>query len=97
MAPDSESDMGSPSGPSGSTMAGILLFGLISRNSDSYWSPDVMSTGTRLRNPCFFEKDRNLPAVGGRPVVEIDRLRHWTSPRSGSAPYRSLILLEGIV
>jgi hypothetical protein len=28
-------------------MAGILLFGLILRNSSSYWSPDVMSTGTR--------------------------------------------------
>jgi hypothetical protein len=35
MAPDSNSEIGWPSGPSGSTMAGILLFGLMARNSAS--------------------------------------------------------------
>jgi hypothetical protein len=34
MAPDSKIEMGLPPGPSGSTIAGILLFGLIFRNSD---------------------------------------------------------------
>ena len=32
-------------GPSGSTIAGILLFGLIARNSGLNWSPAPMSTG----------------------------------------------------
>src|SRR5919107_1869383 len=41
MVPDSERDMGSPSGPSGSTIAGILLFGLIRRNSSSNCSPTL--------------------------------------------------------
>ena len=34
-----------PSGPSGSTIAGILLFGLMARNSGSNWSPAPMLTG----------------------------------------------------
>jgi hypothetical protein len=46
MAPDSNSDKASPLGPSGSTIAGILLFGLMRRNSASNWSPRVMFTGT---------------------------------------------------
>ena len=35
MAPDSKTLTGSPPGPSGSTIAGILPFGLIFRNSGS--------------------------------------------------------------
>jgi hypothetical protein len=31
-------EIGSPSGPSGSTIAGILLFGLIAMNSGVNWS-----------------------------------------------------------
>ena len=34
--------MGSPSGPSWSTIAGILLFGLTRRNSGVNWSPSPM-------------------------------------------------------
>jgi hypothetical protein len=34
MAPDSKTWMGLPPGPSVSTIAGILLFGLIFRNSE---------------------------------------------------------------
>ncbi len=45
MAPDSNSAMGLPSGPSGSTSAGILLFGLMARNSGWNWSPVPMLTG----------------------------------------------------
>src|ERR1700755_1786097 len=37
--------MGLPSGPCGSTIAGILLFGLIARKSGLNWSPAAMSTG----------------------------------------------------
>src|ERR1700753_278653 len=37
-----------PSGPSGSTIAGVLLFGLISRNAGAICSPLVMLTGTTL-------------------------------------------------
>ena len=45
MAPDSNSEIGFPSGPCGSVMAGILLFGLIFRNSGLNWSPAPMLTG----------------------------------------------------
>ena len=45
IAPDSNIEIGRPSGPSLSTMAGILLFGLIFRNSGLNWSPVPMSTG----------------------------------------------------
>jgi hypothetical protein len=52
MAPDSNSAMGAPSGPSGSTIAGILLFGLIFRNAGSNWSPLPISIGiTRYSRP----------------------------------------------
>src|ERR1700682_929550 len=37
-----------PSGPSGSTIAGILLLGLIARKSGAICSPLVMLTGTTL-------------------------------------------------
>jgi hypothetical protein len=43
MAPDSNSDIGLPPGPSRSTMAGILLLGLIFRKSGLNWSPAPMS------------------------------------------------------
>ena len=39
MAPDSKTLTGSPPGPSESTIAGILLFGLMARNSGLNWSP----------------------------------------------------------
>jgi len=45
IAPDSNSEIGCPSGPSRSTIAGILLFGLIARNSGLNWSPAPMSMG----------------------------------------------------
>jgi len=45
MAPDSNSAMGCPSGPSGSWIAGILLFGLMARNSGRNCSPAPMFTG----------------------------------------------------
>ena len=44
MAPDSKRAI-RPSGPSGSTIAGIRLFGLIARNSGWNWSPFPMLTG----------------------------------------------------
>src|SRR3979411_1057785 len=37
-----------PSGPSGSTIAGILLFGLIARNAGAVCSPLVILTGKTL-------------------------------------------------
>ncbi len=43
MAPDSNIAIGLPSGPSSSTIAGILLFGLIARKSGLNWSPAPMS------------------------------------------------------
>jgi hypothetical protein len=48
MAPDSNIAIGAPSGPSGPTMAGILLLGEIFRNSGLNWSPAPMSIGTTL-------------------------------------------------
>ena len=40
--------IGAPSGPSGSMIAGILLFGLIARKSGSNCAPLEMSTGRTL-------------------------------------------------
>src|SRR3954466_7490109 len=52
MAPDSASANRFPSGPCGSTIAGILLFGEMARNSGLNWSPAPMSTGcTRYSRP----------------------------------------------
>ena len=45
IAPDSNSEIGLPSGPSGSVIAGIRLLGLIARNSGLNWSPAPMLTG----------------------------------------------------
>jgi hypothetical protein len=44
IAPDSNSEIGAPSGPSVSMIAGILLFGLMRKNSGSNCSPALMST-----------------------------------------------------
>src|ERR687891_1384429 len=44
MAPDSNTEIGFPSGPSGSTMAGMRLFGAILRNAGSNCSPRMMLT-----------------------------------------------------
>jgi hypothetical protein len=44
IAPDSKIEIGAPSGPSGSTMAGIRLFGAIFRKSGSNCSPAPMLT-----------------------------------------------------
>ena len=44
IAPDSKIEMGAPSGPSGSTIAGMRLFGEISRKPGSNCSPVVIST-----------------------------------------------------
>jgi len=45
MAPDSKIDSGWPSGPSGSTMAGIRPFGLIAWKAAPNCSPTPMFTG----------------------------------------------------
>src|ERR1043165_596100 len=45
MAPLSNSEMGLPSGPSGSVRAGILLLGLMARKFGANCSPTPMSTG----------------------------------------------------
>ncbi len=45
MAPDSNTTSG-PSAASGSTIAGILLLGLIASYSGVFWSPLLMFTGT---------------------------------------------------
>ena len=48
MAPDSKTEIGRPSGPSGSTIAGIRLFGEMRRKSGLNWSPLPMFTRLRL-------------------------------------------------
>src|SRR4051795_5342703 len=48
MAPDSNTLTGLPPGPSGSTIAGILLLGLILRNPGAICSPLLMFTGITL-------------------------------------------------
>jgi hypothetical protein len=48
IAPDSKIEIGLPSGPSLSTMAGILLLGLIFRKSGLNCSPVPMLTGMVL-------------------------------------------------
>ena len=45
MAPDSKMEIGAPSGPYGSTIAGIRLLGAIFRKSGLNWSPVPMFTG----------------------------------------------------
>jgi hypothetical protein len=45
MAPDSNTEIGRPPGPSGSTIAGIRLFGEIARNCGENCSPFEMSIG----------------------------------------------------
>jgi hypothetical protein len=47
IAPDSKITIGSPSSVSASTMAGILLLGLIASYSGVNWSPLLMFTGIR--------------------------------------------------
>src|SRR6266852_2230434 len=42
-----------PSGPSGSTIAGILLLGLIARKSGAICSPLVIFTGMTLYGSCI--------------------------------------------
>src|SRR5215210_6118548 len=73
--------MGCPSGPSGSTIAGILLLlGLIFRNSSSNCSPAVMSTGTSsYGRSASFRKIGDLLTVVCRPVVKGDQLRYYSS------------------
>ena len=46
MAPDSNTDIGCPPGPSGSTIAGMRLLGLMARNPGSNCSPRPMFTVT---------------------------------------------------
>src|SRR5580693_1542872 len=48
MAPDSNTLTRLPPGPSGSTIAGILLLGLIARNAGAICSPLLMLTGKTL-------------------------------------------------
>src|ERR1700737_4222481 len=48
MAPDSNTLTHLPPGPSGSTIAGILLLGLVARKSGAICSPFVMFTGMIL-------------------------------------------------
>jgi hypothetical protein len=45
MAPDSKTLIGAPPGPSGSTIAGMRLFGLIFKNAGANCSPFEMSIG----------------------------------------------------
>ncbi len=45
MAPDSKMLIGAPPGPSVSTIAGILLFGLICTKAGANCSPLLMLTG----------------------------------------------------
>ena len=60
-------------GPSGSTMAGILLFGLIARNSGLNWSPAPMLTGMRaVRQAALLQHDVDLVAVGRGPGIHFD-------------------------
>src|ERR687895_445383 len=56
MAPDSNSAIGLPLGPSRSTIAGMRLLGLIFRNSGLNWSPSPMSTAC---------------TVYGRPLADL--------------------------
>ena len=82
MAPDSNTLIGRPPGPSGSTMAGILLFGLIFKNAGSNCSPlrDVDHVHP-VGQAHLFERDADLAAVGGVEGVQFDG--HRMSSRSG--------------
>ena len=71
-----------PSGPSGSTIAGILLFGLIARNSGSNCSPVPMSIGMRaIGQAALLQHDVDLVAIGRGPRIHFD---HRSGPRAGS-------------
>ena len=73
MAPDSKTLIDSPSGPSGSTIAGILLFGLIARKSGVNWSagPDVDGMDI-VGEPDLLEHDGRFAPVGCRRGIEFD-------------------------
>src|SRR6476659_8466289 len=94
MAPDSNTLTGLPSGPSGSTIAGILLLGLISRNPGVICSPLLMFTGITLYgSPISSSATEILRPFGVFQVcssIVIDGLPHkgLGSPYPGtSGPY----------
>ena len=62
-------------------MAGILLFGLIFRNSGLNWSPAPMLTGMRaVGQAALLQHDVDLVAVGRGPGIDVDgSLGHFGS------------------
>ena len=61
--------------------AGMRLFGDTSRNLRSNCSPFPMLIGNDfVFQPGLFEKDRDLVAVGSRPVIEIDHRANSLTP-----------------
>ena len=89
MAPDSKTDIGAlPSFGARSTIAGMRLFGEISRNSGCELLARADVHGHDLvRHPRLFQKHRDLVAVGRRPIVEIDHrepFASWPRRKAGS-------------
>ena len=73
MAPDSNSEIGLPSGPSGSAMAGILLFGLIVRKLGLELV--ALADVDRVRavgQAALLQHDVDLVAVGRGPGIDVD-------------------------
>ena len=62
-------------------MAGMRLFGEISRNFGLNCSPLPMSTGKTCRATRLLEKQGDLVAVGRRPVVQVDHGSHLAAGR----------------
>jgi len=71
IAPDSKTLIGLPPGPSGSTIAGMRLLGLILRKSGLNCSPFEILIGW-TGEAHFLECDRDLAAVRGAPGVKFD-------------------------
>jgi len=71
-ARDSKTEIGAPSGPSRSMIAGLRLLGEIARMLGSNGSLRPMDRAKVVRQAALLEHDRNLAAVRRRPLVEVD-------------------------
>ena len=105
MAPLSKMEIGLPSGPSGSMIAGMRLFGLIFKKAGLNWSPAPMFTGVILYgspissqamvifNP-FGVGQKNISIGSAILVSSIARTisAHSAAPKTLRAAFRSQVL-----
>ena len=85
-----------PPGPSVSTIAGTLPFGLIGAEGGRCCSPLLVSTGIIcVRETGFFQKERDLRRVGSGVEIEADHGVSFGFSRAGEAMARGQIRSQG--